>query len=200
MMSCSNRIFLVDTDQRRRAEACHNLARYGLHIEPFEDVSEIKLAWSMSGVFFVEDRKDNIEAMIKLMQDEGIWLPIVGFSERLETGRIVNAVRAGAADYLDWPASAEAIQASVESANSNAAMIGNLKLREAKARSLVEKLTRREREVLGGVADGLSSKRIGERLGISPRTVEIHRANMLNKVGANHSSVAIRVAIEASLF
>ncbi|MFM2281468.1 MAG: hypothetical protein RLZZ444_3699, partial [Pseudomonadota bacterium] len=57
----------------------------------------------------------------------------------------------------------------------------------------------REREVLAGVADGLSNRLIGERLAISPRTVEIHRSNMLNKMGASHTSEAIRIAIEASL-
>ena len=74
-----------------------------------------------------------------------------------------------------------------------------MRLREARARSRVQKLTRREREVLTGVAAGLSNRLIGEKLSISPRTVEIHRANMLNKMGANHTSEAIRIAIEASL-
>ena len=54
-------------------------------------------------------------------------------------------------------------------------------------------------EVLEGVAHGLSNRLIGERLRISPRTVEIHRANMLHKIGVTHTNEAIRIAIEASL-
>jgi len=77
--------------------------------------------------------------------------------------------------------------------------IGSLRLREARARRSVDKLSRREREVLAGIAGGLSNRRIGEQLSISPRTVEIHRANMLTKMGANHTSDAIRIAIEAAL-
>jgi len=77
--------------------------------------------------------------------------------------------------------------------------VSTSKLREAVARSRVERLTRREREVLAGVAGGLSNRLIGEKLKISPRTVEIHRANMLSKMGANHTSEAIRIAIEAAL-
>ena len=61
------------------------------------------------------------------------------------------------------------------------------KLREARARSRVQKLTRREREVLAGVADGLSNRLIGERLAISPRTVEIYRARLLRKYQAGSS-------------
>jgi two-component system response regulator FixJ len=67
------------------------------------------------------------------------------------------------------------------------------------ARSRVERLTRREREVLAELAGGLSNRLIGEKLNIGPRTVETHRANMLNKMGANHTSEAIRIAIEAAL-
>jgi two-component system response regulator FixJ len=77
--------------------------------------------------------------------------------------------------------------------------LGGTKQREAVARSRIDRLTRREREVLHGVATGLSNRKIGESLAISPRTVEIHRANMLTKMGASHTSEAIRLAFEASL-
>ncbi len=53
--------------------------------------------------------------------------------------------------------------------------------------------------VLGRLAVGMSNRLIGEQLDISPRTVEIHRANMLTKIGAQHTSEAISIAIEASL-
>lgn len=53
--------------------------------------------------------------------------------------------------------------------------------------------------MLEAVANGLSNRRIGDLLAISPRTVEIHRSNMLAKLGANHTAEAIRIAIEASL-
>ena len=61
------------------------------------------------------------------------------------------------------------------------------------------RLSKRERQVLELLARGSSNKLIARELSISPRTVEIHRANMLNKIGANHTSEAIRIAIEASL-
>lgn len=105
----------------------------------------------------------------------------------------------GALDYLEWPYQPSRIMTAIELAEGAAASIGSLRLREARARSRVQKLTRREREVMEGVADGLSNRMIGERLRISPRTVEIHRANMLNKMGASHTSEAIRIAIEASI-
>ena len=110
-----------------------------------------------------------------------------------------TAVLAGAVDYLSWPCDAAQVIGALIGAESTGAALGSLKLREARARSRVQRLTRREREVLAGVAVGLSNRLIGEQLEISPRTVEIHRANMLTKMGAQHTSEAIRIAIEASL-
>jgi DNA-binding CsgD family transcriptional regulator len=60
-------------------------------------------------------------------------------------------------------------------------------------------LTGRERDVLTHLVDGLSNKEIGRALGISPRTVEIHRANMMTKLGANSSPDAVRIGIYAGL-
>ena len=111
----------------------------------------------------------------------------------------IPAVLAGAVDYLTWPCDAAQVIGALIGAESTGAALGSLKLREARARSRVQRLTRREREVLAGVAVGLSNRLIGEQLEISPRTVEIHRANMLTKMGAQHTSEAIRIAIEASL-
>ncbi|MBN8500098.1 MAG: hypothetical protein J0M19_02975, partial [Sphingomonadales bacterium] len=126
-------------------------------------------------------------------------LPVIAFNEGPSTSQIVRAVLSGALDYIEWPCDTAKIMTAIELAEAAAASIGSLRLREARARSRVQRLTRREREVLEGVADGLSNRLIGERLHISPRTVEIHRANMLNKMGASHTSEAIRIAIEASL-
>jgi two-component system response regulator FixJ len=133
------------------------------------------------------------------MTEAGCWLPVIAFCEAPTTSRVVHAIMDGAIDYIEWPARPDTIAATLAEVDSNAARIGNLRLREARARSRVQKLTRREREVLAGVAEGLSNRLIGEKLSISPRTVEIHRANMLNKMGAHHTSEAIRIAIEAAL-
>lgn len=133
------------------------------------------------------------------MTEHAAWLPVIAFAEKPTTQGIVRAIMQGAVDYLEWPASLAEIETVAAEAEANIARVGSLRLREARARSRVKRLTRREREVLEGVADGLSNRMIGEKLAISPRTVEIHRANMLTKMGANHTSDAIRIAIEAAL-
>ena len=129
----------------------------------------------------------------------GRWLPIIAFAEEPGTDQIVRAILGGAVYYLTWPCDAAQVIGALIGAETTGAALGSLKLREARARSRVQRLTRREREVLVGVAVGMSNRVIGEQLDISPRTVEIHRANMLTKIGAQDTSEAIRIAIEASL-
>jgi len=194
-----NNIFLVDGDFRRRAVISHCLADSTIHVEPFEDPSELVARWPRSGLLLVHDDGRAIGDLLAHMGRSGQWLPVIGFASDPTTRQVVNAVLGGAIDYIAWPFTSEEIVHVVEEAEDKAETFGSAKRREAVARSRVERLTKREREVLAGVAGGLSNRMIGEKLSISPRTVEIHRANMLTKMGAHHTSEAIRIAIEAAL-
>jgi len=198
-MAYKTNLFLVDGDLRRRAAISYCLSGSGLHVEPLEDARELFSRWPGEGILLVHDSENAIGDLIAHMSQTGEWLPIVGFSEEPVTRRIVEAVLQGAVDYLAWPFEDAQVVESMAVATDRARTVAGAKLREAVARSRIERLTRREREVLAGVAGGLSNRLIGEKLNISPRTVEIHRANMLNKMGASHTSEAIRIAIEASL-
>lgn len=192
-------LILVDNDFRRRAAITHALAGTPIHVEPFEDLDELVARWPRDGLIMVHDDGQIVARLIEAMADGGQWLPVVAYSSGPGTNQVVQAVLSGAVDYLEWPFGVGEIKQALTVAEASKGALGTVKLREAMARSRVQRLTRREREVLAGVADGLSNRLIGERLAISPRTVEIHRANMLNKMGANHTSEAIRIAIEASL-
>ncbi|MDG2005161.1 MAG: LuxR C-terminal-related transcriptional regulator [Novosphingobium sp.] len=160
---------------------------------------QLARAWPRSGIILLHDVAGSIVSLIGSMADHGEWFPVIAFSDDPKPARIVEAILDGAIDYIAWPIAGDELAATLDRALDRAERVGNAKLREIMARSQIDKLTRREREVLNGVAGGLSNRLIGERLEISPRTVEIHRANMLHKLGANHTSDAIRVAIEADL-
>ncbi|MEY2944287.1 MAG: hypothetical protein RLY97_2301 [Pseudomonadota bacterium] len=195
----STNLFLVDGDFRRRATISHCLADSPIHVEPFEDAGELIARWPQSGLLLVHDDGKMVSRLLNHMVQSGHWLPVIGFAELPSTRMVVQAVLDGAIDFIAWPFTQAEISLVAAEAQSKAGSLGSSKLREAMARSRVERLTRREREVLSGVAGGLSNRLIGEQLAISPRTVEIHRANMLTKMGANHTSEAIRIAIESAL-
>lgn len=198
-MDLISNLILIDGDMRRRAAISHALSAGGIHVEPFENTSELAASWPRSGVVLIHDEDGTIEDLIDSMARHGEWFPIIAFAEEPSPQRIVQAILDGAIDYIAWPIAPTELTDGLAKAIARAEGLGNAKLREVMARARVDRLTRREREVLGGVASGLSNRLIGEKLSISPRTVEIHRANMLNKLGANHTSDAIRIAIEASL-
>lgn len=192
-------LILIDSDTRRRATISHMLSADAIHVEPFENISELASAWPRSGVILIHHEAGAVNDLVEAMARYGEWFPIVAFREDPCTRNIVQAILDGAIDYLPWPISSGQLAETVRCSIERAAEVGNAKLREVMARTRIERLTRREREVLSGVASGLSNRLIGEKLSISPRTVEIHRANMLHKLGANHTSDAIRIAIEAAL-
>lgn len=192
-------LILIDNDMRRRAAISHALSAGKIHVEPFENISELSSSWPRSGIILIHDEAGAIDTLIEQMANHGEWFPIIAFSEAPSANRIVEAILDGAIDYIAWPITPEELNGTLVRAMDRAENVGNAKLREVMARARIDRLTRREKEVLGGVASGLSNRLIGEKLSISPRTVEIHRANMLNKLGANHTSDAIRIAIEASL-
>ena len=151
-MDHNNSLMLIDSDFRRRAAFCHELSGSGIHVEPFEDTGEMMLRWPRSGTILAEDADDNINSLIEHMTEAGCWLPVIAFCEQPTTARVVHAIMDGAVDYIEWPAKAAAIAATLAEVDLNSAKIGSQRLREARARSRVQKLTRREREVLAGVA------------------------------------------------
>ncbi len=192
-------LFLVDRDYRRRAAISHCLADCGIHVEPFEDMAEFIAHPPRGGTAFVYDDEVSIGALIEFMERTGRWYPLIAFSENPSTRRVVSVVRRGALDYVAWPSSGEEIAEAVAAAETNANSLMQSKQRQAEARDRVDRLTNREREVLASVARGFSNRTIAENLGISHRTVEIHRANMLSKMVAANSSDAVRIAIDAGL-
>lgn len=193
------RLILIDDDLRRRAAISHCLAGNGIHVEPYETALEAALRWPEDGILLAHDSGDTIETIVSHMSRNGSWLPMIAFAENPHPRQVVKAVTRGVTDYLAWPFSAAEVQEAVSDAEQRTEAQASTMLREAMARSRVQKLTRRELEVLTAVAEGRSNRAIAEKLHISPRTVEIHRANMLSKLNANHTSEAIRIAIEASL-
>ena len=198
-MQQAHTLILVDGDSRRRATLSHSLSGHGIHVEPFESVAVLAQSWGGRRGAVIHDSAGSVADLISRMAQHGEWYPIVAFAEEPIASRIVRAMLDGAVDYIVWPFAPEEVLASLERLEDNAEGLGNARMREAVARGRIEKLTDRERVVLDCVASGLSNRKIGEKLEISPRTVEIHRANMLNKLGANHTSEAIRIAIEAEL-
>ena len=106
---------------------------------------------------------------------------------------------AGAVDFLEKPFEKAALIGAIEEAFNRIATAGDASVRAAEAEVILAALTPRERDVLCGLAQGLPNKTIAYDLGISPRTVEVHRANLMTKLGVRNLSEALRIAFSAGV-
>jgi len=139
---------------------------------------------------------DGLEVQ-RTLQQKGVHLPVIIMTGHGDVTLAVRAMKPGAADFIEKPFAKEALLASLEDGFrrlSDRAAIGDRR-NDAKVR--LQALTPRERDVLEGLAKGLPNKTIGYDLGISPRTVEIHRANLMSKLSVRSLSEALRLAFAA---
>lgn len=195
-MSSFRRVLLIDRDAQRRAAVGRQVFEGGIHVEPFESATELSFLSDDRSLLLLYDDGASLDDWAC----SGVALPVVCFAEQPSVQMVVNAMRAGALDYLIWPCAPDVLLAGLSSWKDMASLYWSATLRRRGAQLRVGKLTKREREVLQGMVNGETCREIGERLGISPRTVEIHRGHALIRVGDGTSAGAIRVAVESGEF
>ena len=133
------------------------------------------------------------------MIDRGIGLPVIMLSGHGDIALAVRAMKAGAVDFLEKPFEKAALLAAVEKAFDRLLQGDRLQTSAADAVVQLASLTNRERDVVGGLILGHPNKTIAFDLGISPRTVEIHRGNLMRKLGAASLSEVLQIAFAAKL-
>ena len=125
--------------------------------------------------------------------------PLIVITGHGDVALAVRAMKAGAVDFIEKPFAAEAILASVAAALARLVAAAGAEPLAAAAAARIAALSPREREVLQGLLAGLPNKSIAYDLKISPRTVEIHRARVMDKMGARSLSELIRLSLAAGL-
>jgi two-component system response regulator FixJ len=137
--------------------------------------------------------------LLKRLKERKISVPVIVITGHGDVPLAVEAMKFGAADFLEKPFDDEVLLASVQSA---------LREREGQSKRLTERaviedrlaaLSKRERDVLGGLVAGRANKQIAFDLAISPRTVEIYRANLMEKMRAASLSDLVRMALTAEI-
>jgi len=124
-------------------------------------------------------------------------LPVVIITGFGEVDLAVQAMKAGAADFLEKPFDGDVFLASVRRALSLAERSRTQAAQVKAARRLMTALTPREKSVLDELVGGLSNKAVAQKLGISPRTVEVYRAQIMTKLRADSLSDLVRTALAA---
>lgn len=192
-------VSLVDSDYARRARIAHALTSANRHVEPFESLQEFKAKTHDRTIVLVHDEGTLVQDIIQWCRREGQLVGVLVYAQNPTPKAVVQAVRYGATDYCPWPLDPEDLREAVDACHAVAEVDWTRAEKQALARKLIERLTPREKEVLTFMTKGFSNRAIGEHLGISPRTVEIHRGHMLSKLYANNSPDAVRIALEAGI-
>ncbi len=194
-------LHFVDPDSRNRAELARATFEIGHHAEVYSDLREVLDHGLQDGILMVHDLPGEhafTEAIADLSA-QGIWLPIIAYGEQSEPSRIVAAVKAGALDFVTLPVSGGQLRAMLTEIGEEVEANAEARRRMIQARRRIAGLSGREREVLDWLTEGQSNNAIAKALDISPRTVEIHRANMMTKLGARHPADAVRLRFEAQV-
>ena len=194
-------LHFIDTDSRNRAELARVGFSLGHHAEVYGDLSELSVHPPRDGIIIARDTpgEGGVAMILDRLSRLGIWLPLIATDVDPRPGRIVDAIKAGALDYLSLPLETERFERCLARIEKEAEVFGAARRRMIEARDRIASLSVREREVLEWLAEGSSNKVIARELDISPRTVEIHRANMMHKLGARHAAEAVRLKLEAGL-
>jgi len=137
--------------------------------------------------------------MLRALAERDLRFPTVMITGGGEVSIAVQAMKAGAVDFIEKPFSPVALRASVSLAQRRLEDAAKTDDHAAAARSRLALLSEREREVLNGLVAGLPNKTIAYDLGLSPRTVEAHRARIMSKTQALNFSALVRLALAAEV-
>lgn len=200
-MSRKASLHFIDSNSRQRAELARVGFTLGHHSEVYGDLSELSVHPPREGIIIARDTPEEggVSMILERLGRLGIWLPLIAVETEPRPGRIVDAIKAGALDYLSLPLDPDRFERCLARIEKEAEVFGAARRRMIEARDRISSLSAREREVLEWLAEGSSNKVIARELEISPRTVEIHRANMMHKLGARHAAEAVRLKLEAKL-
>lgn len=200
-MATDRLVHVIDDDDAVRRSAAFMLKHSGYRVE----------SW-VSGIEFLKEAKNSERGCVLLdvrmpemdglevqweMVRRGIDMPVVILTGHGDVGVAVQAMRAGAVNFIEKPYEKEALLGAIEEAYVRLDRGRSMDLQAAEASVRLASLTGRERDVLNGLVQGNPNKTIAYDLGISPRTVEIYRANMMEKLRARSLSEALRIAFIA---
>jgi two-component system, LuxR family, response regulator FixJ len=192
-------VYVIDDDEALRESLAFLLraAQIGVQVYPSAVAFLDKLPDASSGCVITDVRMPGMGGieLLRRLKELRIGLPVIVITGHGDVPLAVEAMKFGAVDFLEKPFDDDVLLASVRSAL--AWQVGETKrhTERAEIETKLSALSNRERDVLAGLVAGRANKQIAFDLGISPRTVEIYRANLMNKMQAASLSELVRMAL-----
>lgn len=187
-MTEKDTVFVIDDESAIRNLLARMLEGHGIYVECFESGEDFlkQCRWLSRSCAIVDMNLPGLDGMqiqAELARRD-ILLPIVFLTGHGDIPMSVRAIKAGASDFLSKPVSSSALLASVQAALNESERLNSRTSDTLEASVRLANLTEREQDVLRLAVEGLANKVIARELGISHRTVEIHKARIMQKTGA----------------
>lgn len=198
-MKMHDTVFVVDDDPAIRDSLSLLLEQEDMTVESYESAVEFLKnidALTPRCCAIIDIRMPDIDGLQLQAEiiNRGILLPVIFLTGHGDIPMSVRAIKSGAVDFLTKPVSGHTLLESVHVALLESERLFSRAEANHSARSVLESLTDREREVMSLAIEGQSNKEIARQLGISHRTVEIHRARVMHKTGADSLVELVRIA------
>ncbi len=189
-------IHLIDDDDAVREGLALLIGTVGLRVQPWSDPQTFLNGFDREGIgaIVLDVRMPGISglAVLDTLVAQGVDQPVIMLTGHGTVDMCRRAFKAGAAEFLEKPVDDEALLEALQHAVRQHVRSRQRHLADRAARERFAQLSEREREVLGLIVEGLTNKEIGRALGLSPRTVETHRANLFAKLQAPSLAQLIR--------
>lgn len=196
-------VHLVDDDEAIRRSAGFMLKTSGYRVSAYPSgVELLKEGKDLPpGCILLDVRMPEMDGLQvqEALKERGIGHPVIVMTGHGDVTVAVQAMKAGAVDFIEKPFEKAVLLSAIEEGFSRIEHAGRSRARAEEAQVRLQALTPRERDVLEGLVRGYPNKTIAYDLDISPRTVEIHRANLMSKLGVASLSEALRIAFAAGL-
>ena len=196
-------VYVIDDDEAARQSLEFMLKTAGIEALGFESAKVFleKLPHIKSGCIITDVRMPEITGidLLHRVKESEVDIPVIVITGHGDVSLAVEAMKAGAVDFLEKPFDNDLLLSSVRSALSKGADTARNKAVISDIHDRLAALSNREHQVLEGLVAGKANKVIAFDLGISPRTVEIYRANVMTKMAANSLSDLVRMAITAGI-
>ncbi len=193
-------VHIVDDDKGVRESLIMLLEAEGLVARGYADAETFlaEAALTAPGVVVADVRMSGMSGLdlLRQLQDRRVDLPLIVITGHADVAMAVQALKEGAIDFFEKPFDDGVFLASVRGGLDIGARAFRERRRRAEIEAAAATLTPREREVMALVAQGLPNKAAAVELSISVRTVEIHRAHVMEKMGADSLSALVRMALE----
>lgn len=203
MSDVEQTVHVVDDDEAIRQSVGFLLRKAGHRVETYASGTVFLKAASrtMAGCILLDVRMPDMDGLEvqRRLAETGISLPIIMLTGHGDIALAVRAIKAGATEFLEKPFERASLLAAIDQALAQSSRSERTQLAAAEAVVRIAALTPRERDVLEGMVMGRPNKLIAYDLGIATRTVEVHRANLMEKLGARSLSNVLRIAFAAGL-